>query len=111
VTPDRLSAQDDRILSLESATIAGHTCKVAIADRPPGVDDVVAALRASVAARAGGVPRTRQRLARTPLGLAPPAWVDDGGLDTARHVEPVAVRTPVSDAGLREPDREGVGEG
>jgi diacylglycerol O-acyltransferase / wax synthase len=99
---ERLSAQDARILALESPTIAGHTCKTVIAERPPGVDDVVAALRATVASRIGRVPRARQRVVPTPLGLAPPAWVDDPGFDVARQVARVDVQSPVSDAGLRE---------
>jgi diacylglycerol O-acyltransferase len=99
---ERLSAQDARILALESPTIAGHTCKAVISERPAGVDDVVAALRASVAARVGRVPRARQRLVSTPLGLAPPAWADDPGFDVADHVARVDVEGPVSDAGLRE---------
>ena len=99
---ERLGAQDARILALESPTIAGHTCKTVIAERPPGVDDVVAALRASVAARAGQIPRIRQRLAPTPLGLAPPAWIDDPAFAAARHVVGVPVDGPVTEAKLRE---------
>src|SRR5258705_478238 len=36
---DRLSAQDARILALESPTIAGHTCKTVIAEHPSGIDE------------------------------------------------------------------------
>src|SRR5256714_1178034 len=39
---DRLGREDARILGLESPTIAGHTCKVVLAERPPDVGDVVA---------------------------------------------------------------------
>src|SRR2546423_6235470 len=81
---DRLSAQDARILALESPTIAGHTCKTVIVERPPGGDDVVAALRSMVAARAGRVPRIRQRLAPPPPRPAPPARVGDPALHAAR---------------------------
>jgi len=99
---DRLGREDARILGLESATIAGHTCKVVLAERPPDVADVVAAMRAAVAARAGRVPRVRQRLASTPLRLAPPAWVDDPDFDPARHVVAVPAGGVVSAARLRE---------
>jgi WS/DGAT/MGAT family acyltransferase len=99
---ERLGPQDARILTLESPTIAGHTCKTVIAERPPGGADVVAALRAAVASRAGRVPRVRQRLARTPLGLAPPAWIDDSAFDAARHVAAVPVDGSVTEAKLRE---------
>jgi WS/DGAT/MGAT family acyltransferase len=99
---ERLGAQDARILALESPTIAGHTCKTVIAGRPPGVDDVVAALRVAVTVRAARVPRVRQRLAPTPLGLAPPAWVDDPDFDGARHVVGVPVDGPLTEASLRD---------
>ncbi|MDX6674020.1 MAG: hypothetical protein QOH11_1438 [Solirubrobacteraceae bacterium] len=99
---DRLSAQDARILALESPTIAGHTCKTVIVERPPERDDVVAALRSLVAARAGRVPRIRQRLAPTPLRLAPPAWIDDPAFDAARHVVRVPVDGPVTETQLRD---------
>jgi diacylglycerol O-acyltransferase / wax synthase len=99
---ERLNAEDARILTLESPTIAGHTCKTVIAARPPGVDDLVAALRVSVAARVGRVPRVRQRLAPTPLHLGPPAWVDDPDFDVARHIDRVPAEAPVSDGALRE---------
>ena len=53
-------------------------------------------LRERVETRLGGLPRARQRLAPTPLRLAPPAWVDDDGFDIRRHVrlasEPVTDR-------------------
>jgi diacylglycerol O-acyltransferase len=99
---DRLSAQDARILALESPTIAGHTCKTIIVERPPGEDDVVGALRSMVAARAGRVPRVRQRIAPTPLRLAPPAWIDDPAFDASRHVVGVPVEGPVTGTKLRE---------
>jgi WS/DGAT/MGAT family acyltransferase len=102
---ERLGSEDARILGLESSTIAGHTCKVVIADPPPDVDDVVAALRTAVAGRAGRVPRVRQRLAPTPLRLAPPAWIDDPDFDAARHVIGVpgdGAGGPVCEARLRE---------
>ena len=98
---ERLGPQDARILTLESPTIAGHTCKTVIVERPPGRKDVVAALRSLVAARAGRVPRIRQRLAPTPLGLAPPAWIDDFAFDAARHVAAVPVDGSVTEAKLR----------
>src|SRR2546423_15544013 len=81
---DRLSAQDARILALESPTIAGHTCKTVIVERPPGGDDVVAALRSMVAARAGRVPRIRQRLPPTAPPPGPPAGGDGPALGARR---------------------------
>jgi diacylglycerol O-acyltransferase len=88
---ERLSPEDAAILALESGVVAGHTLKVMILDPPEkgalrDLDD----LRAHVAARLDRAPRLRQRLAPTPLRLAPPAWVDDSGFDIARHVRAAA---------------------
>jgi diacylglycerol O-acyltransferase / wax synthase len=82
VTLDRLSPEDARILGLESSTVRGHTCKVVIVGGRHGVEDV----RRQVRARIDGIPRLRQRLAPTPLRLAPPAWVDDDSFRLERHV-------------------------
>jgi diacylglycerol O-acyltransferase / wax synthase len=96
---DRLTSEDAAILDLESATIAGHTCKVL---RLGGTAPTVAELREHVAARLDGAPRLRRRLAPTPLGLAPPAWVDDEDFDLARHIRRLPSKGPVDEAELRE---------
>jgi len=84
---DRLSAEDTRILRLESEAIAGHTMKLAITEPgPDGPPVTVDRLRERVETRLGALPRARQRLAPTPLRVAPPAWVDDDGFDIRRHV-------------------------
>jgi WS/DGAT/MGAT family acyltransferase len=83
---EHLTAEDAEILALESGAIAGHTLKVAIAARPPDGVDPVEALRERVAAARRDVPRCGQRLVPTPLGVAPPAWVDDPHFDPRRHV-------------------------
>jgi diacylglycerol O-acyltransferase len=88
---ERLSADDARILRLESAAIAGHTLKLALVE--PGRDGqslTVDRLRSRVDARLRNLPRARQRLAPTPLRLAPPAWVDDAGFDIRNHVRAAA---------------------
>jgi diacylglycerol O-acyltransferase / wax synthase len=97
---ERLTAEDARILALESARVAGHTCKVL--RLAPGAELDLAALRAHVGPRLAAAPRLRQRLAPTPLGLAPPAWIDDDRFDLARHVRRLAAGGPVDDARLRE---------
>jgi diacylglycerol O-acyltransferase len=64
--------------------------RVVIAERPPlEGDDLLAALRERVAAGVAQTPRARQRLAPTPLGLAPPAWVFDTDFEIGRHVRRV----------------------
>lgn len=83
---EHLSSEDVEILELESGPIAGHTLKVAIAARPPGDGDPLDSLRERVRAGVAGEPRCAQRLVPTPLGLAPPAWVDDPDFDVSAHV-------------------------
>jgi WS/DGAT/MGAT family acyltransferase len=94
---ERLSPDDARILRLESEAVAGHTLKLAILD--PGAEwdsSTLERLRARVESRLPRLPRARQRLAPTPLGIATPAWVDDERFDIRAHVrsasEPVADR-------------------
>jgi Wax ester synthase/diacylglycerol acyltransferase catalytic domain/WS/DGAT C-terminal domain len=76
--PIPLSREDRDILALESATIAGHTCKVAVfeGDPPP-----LAELRESVASRLPDM--LRWRLGGT---QADPAWVEDDGFEIENHV-------------------------
>jgi WS/DGAT/MGAT family acyltransferase len=97
---ERLSADDARILRLETDAIAGHTLKLAIVEPAPrGQPLTLERVRRRVEARLGNVPRARQRLAPTPLRLAAPAWVDDPGFDVRNHVR--AAPEKVSDhAGL-----------
>ena len=86
---ERLSADDTRILRLESDAIAGHTLKLAIVEpAPDGQPLTVERVRNRVEARLGNLPRARQRLAPTPLRLAAPAWVDDSEFDIRNHVRP-----------------------
>jgi WS/DGAT/MGAT family acyltransferase len=80
--------------------VGGHTCK--LLRLAPGAALDLAALRAHVGARLATAPRLRQRLAPTPLRLAPPAWVDDDRFDLARHVRRVPAGGPVDDGRLRE---------
>ena len=60
--------------------------------------------RAMVAARLAErihlVPRLRQRLEETPLGIANPVWTDDTGFDLDWHVRQASLPAPGSDAEL-----------
>jgi diacylglycerol O-acyltransferase / wax synthase len=101
---NRLAPEDARILRLETSAIAGHTCKVAIV--APRADGRVEfdQLRASVEARLGRVPRCRQRVEFTPMGLGAPAWVDDEGFDIGNHVVRAAAggaKRPIGDDRFR----------
>lgn len=98
----RLSREDAAILRLESARVAGHTMKIIVLDPPhsrrrPGVED----LRRAIAPRLDSAPELRQRLAPTPLRIAPPAWVDDERFDISRHVRETRVDAPVTADALR----------
>jgi diacylglycerol O-acyltransferase / wax synthase len=102
VPPERLSPEDARILKLESGTIAGHTCKVAIVVPQPGSQrPTVELLRERIARRLGSEPRLRCKLASTPLGLAPPLWVEDPSFDIGNHVRRLRADSPVSSASFR----------
>lgn len=91
---ERLSGDDTRILRLESDAVAGHTLKLAIVgpDRA-GESLTVERLRERMQRRLWRVPRARQRLAFTPLGIAAPAWVDDEGFRIENHVVAVPQQT------------------
>jgi diacylglycerol O-acyltransferase len=102
VPPERLSPEDARILKLESATIAGHTCKVAIVEPQPGSQRPnVELLRERIASRLDSEPRLRCKLASTPLGLAPPLWVEDPSFAIGNHVRPLETDSPVGSASFR----------
>ena len=86
--PDaRLSPLDASFLEVESATAHMHVGWAARftppRDRPrPSFGEI----RDHIASRLGRAPRYRQRLARVPLGVSEPAWVDDPQFDPDRHI-------------------------
>ena len=65
---------------------------VTLLDRPPDP----ARLRAGVARSIAAFPPLRQRVARPPLGLAPPEWVDDVDFDVEYHLRRLSVPAPGS---------------
>jgi WS/DGAT/MGAT family acyltransferase len=83
----KLTSLDASFLDVESPTAHMHVGWVALFSPPE--DDAAPTfeeLRNHVAERLGRAPRYRQRLARVPLGLADPYWVDDAAFDIRRHV-------------------------
>jgi diacylglycerol O-acyltransferase / wax synthase len=97
VTPQRLSAEDARILKLERGAIRGHTCKVLMLEPTEGrALPTVQALREHLAARLDAAPRLRQRVVATPLRIAGPVWLDDPQFDIAHHVTRVPTTGPVT---------------
>lgn len=91
-----LSADDARILALESSVLTGHTLKLMIL--APGEPLDLEALRASVAQRLGAEPRALQRVE---LGAGAPRWVAAEGFDIAHHVRRRAGGERAAPEGLR----------
>ena len=85
-----LSAEDARILALESGAIRGHTCKVMVIAGDRSADQ----LRAHLETRLGGAPQLTRRLDPAP---GPPAWDDDSDFSLERHL---TEREALDDAGL-----------
>jgi diacylglycerol O-acyltransferase len=87
MTDTRLSALDDSFLTVESANAHMHVGWAATF-RPPehGRAPKFAELRDHIHGRLCRAPRYRQRIARVPLGLNAPIWVDDRRFDVNRHV-------------------------
>jgi diacylglycerol O-acyltransferase / wax synthase len=83
----RLSALDDSFLAVESANAHMHVGWAATF-RPPERRSAprFAELRDHIESRLYRAPRYRQRIARVPLGLNAPIWVDDPTFDVNRHV-------------------------
>jgi diacylglycerol O-acyltransferase / wax synthase len=80
-----LTDEDRAILGLESAAVAGHTCKVVlIGTGAPSAER----LGASIAGRLTAVPAMTRRLAGPPER---PVWVDDEQFDIAAHVVAASV--------------------
>jgi diacylglycerol O-acyltransferase / wax synthase len=91
VTPEHLTAEDARILALESGTVRGHMCKVLVIGCEHGAQEVRDHLAPGLAAW----PRLTRRLAPSP---GAPALVDDPDFALERHV---VARGTADDAGLR----------
>lgn len=89
--PDRLSADDARILALESAAITGHTLKLIILEPGTGPLDLDA-LQTAVAQRLSSQPRATQRIDSSG---SEPRWVEapefEIGDHVRRHEEPECV--------------------
>lgn len=99
--PDRLSAVDASFLYLEDARSAMHVGSVMVFEEPDGGVDVDSLIDL-VAARIDEVPRYRQRVREMPVGIAAPAWIEDGAFDLAYHVRRSALPRPGNDEQLEE---------
>jgi WS/DGAT/MGAT family acyltransferase len=104
MNPDRLDAVGETYLRMESPTTPLHIASVGLFE-PDGLCDAsgrlrLSAIRRRVDARLAALPRLRQRLLETPLGIHRPVWVDDERFDIARHVDAVELGAPHDEAAL-----------
>ena len=84
---DRLSSSDMSSLLAERGAIHVHVgATILLEGEPPEFDRLLD----HVDARLGLVPRFRQRVKSTPLGLTNPVWADDPRFDLRWHVRHIA---------------------
>ena len=96
---ERLSASDMSSLLAERGPIHVHVGGTMVIDgKPPPF----AELLEHVEARLNLIPRFRQRITESPLGLSNPTWQDDHRFDVRRHVRRAALPSPSGRAELRE---------
>ncbi len=103
-TVELLRPQDAFFLYTETPAVQQHVAGLAILDpstRPGGALGR-AELAATMAARLHLLPRLTQRLARPPLGLTRPWWVDATAVDLDDHVREAVVPAPGGTAELLE---------
>lgn len=87
MTSARLSALDASFLAVETPTAHMHVGWVAVfSPDAEGRLPTFSALRDHIERRQARAPRYRQKLARVPLGLHAPEWVDDPAFSVDRHV-------------------------
>jgi WS/DGAT/MGAT family acyltransferase len=96
---ERLSASDMSSLLAERGPIHVHVGGTIVLDsEPPSFTELIAHAEQRLAL----VPRFRQRVTPTPLGLSNPVWADDASFDLSWHVRHAALPAPGSEAQLRE---------
>jgi diacylglycerol O-acyltransferase len=103
---DRLSPLDTSFLDVEGPTAHMHVGWAAEFAPPTGRPRPrYAELRSHIESRLGRAPRYRQRLARVPLELDDPVWVDDPSFDADKHIHraPHQDLRSVADAVFSEP--------
>jgi WS/DGAT/MGAT family acyltransferase len=92
----RLTTLDASFLEVESACAHMHVGWAALFRPPAGREaPTFEQLRDHIASRLARAPRYRQKLARVPLDVNDPVWVDDPEFDVRRHVR----RAPSPDYG------------
>jgi diacylglycerol O-acyltransferase / wax synthase len=83
MSPEEFSADDARMLELETDAIAGHTLKLLVLERAQPL--AIAELRELVAGRLGREPRATQRVELSEDDS--PHWIEDADFDIAGQVQ------------------------
>ena len=94
---ERMEGVDAGYLYMETPSMHMHTVKVAILERPGGID--IDAFGEEVLARLDRLPPFGRRVVNVPFRLHHPMWVADRPLDIKRHVIHQALPAP---GGMRE---------
>jgi len=102
VSIERMQGIDATFLYSETATTMMHTLKVIVVEPPDEADGVarLKRLHDELQRRIHLLPRFRQRIVETPLGLHHPVWVDDPAFDLDQHLHLRAAAQPGGSADL-----------
>ncbi|MBA2764666.1 MAG: wax ester/triacylglycerol synthase family O-acyltransferase [Thermoleophilaceae bacterium] len=95
---ERMSPLDASFLHIEDGISHMHIGSVAIFEGPPPAYEDFAAM---VARKLPLIPRYRQVVRFTPMGLGRPAWIDDPGFNLGYHVRHTALPDPGGEEELR----------
>src|SRR4051794_35661723 len=88
----RMEGVDAGYLYMETPTMHMHTVKVAILERPGGID--IDSFSEEVLARLDRLPPFGRRVVNVPFRLNHPVWVSDRPLDMRRHIVHQALPGP-----------------
>jgi diacylglycerol O-acyltransferase / wax synthase len=91
-TIDRVGPNDLMVLATDGDRAPQQVAAVLMLATTSSLE--ITSVQEVVAERIRAVPRLRQRLARVPLGLGRPIWVDDPGFDVRQHVRTVRCPAP-----------------
>jgi diacylglycerol O-acyltransferase / wax synthase len=95
---EHLTPTDASMLAIEDPEHGSHIQIIYVFEgAPPTAEE----LRETVEQRLLGAPRFRQRIARVPLNLGRPAWVDDERFDLDHHLHRTALPAPGGEEELR----------
>ncbi|GAA4407818.1 WS/DGAT/MGAT family O-acyltransferase [Quisquiliibacterium transsilvanicum] len=93
----QLTGLDALFLHLETEDMPMHVGSLHLYEVPARIRrDFVERVRRHLAGRLHLCPTFTRRLAPTPMGLAPPAWIDDPAVDLEYHVRRVDLPAPGS---------------